>query len=343
MTPGSAFKPVPLDLADALGRAVAQGDELRDRAAELITAGVAEVFMVGCGGSYCATWAAQYVLECHAASLSVWHMTSAEFTSRRPARLGPRSLVVVGSHSGSTHETLEAIETARAARAYAVLGITKSADSPLGQAVDAVFTYGSEDTVWPPKQIILLQLAYGLLEASGVQRDFAGIRHAIDALPSAIPHAVGQYEDSCHAIASALRDEPVTYILGAGPNYGAAYGLAMCYLQEMQWVHAASFNAAEFFHGAFEIVTDEVPVLVMLGEDPSRPLAERAVEFLHRYSPRSLTIDTRVLELPGVPAEHRGVVSPVVLMQFVSRLAAHYAGVRDHPLTLRRYMTKVAY
>jgi fructoselysine-6-P-deglycase FrlB-like protein len=339
----ASFKPIPSDLASTLARAVEQGDELRRWAHDLIGAGVSEIFLVGCGGSFAATWAAHYVLETQAVGLSVWHLTSAEFTYRRPARLGANSLVVVGSHTGSTPETLAAIETARAAGAKAVLGITRSAESPLGQAVDGVFTYGSDDVVWPPKQIIQLQLAYGLLEASGMELDYMGVRAALAALSTALPDGVERYEETCRSIATSFKDEPVIYVLGAGPNYGSAYGLAMCYLQEMQWLHAASLHAGEFFHGGLEVVTEDVPVLVLLGEDATRPIAQRAVDFVQRYSPRSLTVDSRDFELPGVAADHRHVVSPVVLMQCVSRLAAHFAGVRDHPLTLRRYMTKVAY
>ena len=162
-------------------------------------------------------------------------------------------------------------------------------------------------------------------------------------MPEALLAAVAAQDDASHEIATRLRDEPITYILGAGPDYGAAYGLAMCYLQEMQWMHAASFNAAEFFHGAFEVITAEIPVMVMLGGDETRPIAERALAFVERYSDKAIALDTRGVELPGVPDEQRGVVSPLIMMAWVSRLAAHYEDVRGHSLDMRRYMTRVAY
>jgi fructoselysine-6-P-deglycase FrlB-like protein len=339
----SSFKPVPTDLTSTLERALSHGEAIRELARDVVGHGVSDVFLVGCGGSFCATYAPQFVLESRARDLAVFHMTSAEFNQRRPARLGPTSLVVVGSHTGTTPETLAAIETARGARAARVVAVTNTASSALAAGADHAFTYGSENVVWPPKQVILLQLAYALLEETGVPDDYEEIRATLRALPQALLHAVEQHEEPSHEIASQLKDEPITYVLASGPNYGSAYGLAMCYLQEMQWMHAASFNAAEFFHGAFEIVTEETPVLVMLGEDSTRPSAERALDFLRRYSTKTVAIDTRELQLPGIPAVRREIVTPVVLMAFASRLAAHYAGVRDHPLTLRRYMTKVAY
>jgi fructoselysine-6-phosphate deglycase len=322
---------------------VSYGDSIRELATDLVGHDVRDVFLVGCGGSLCATYAPHFVLESRARDLSVSHMTSAEFNHRRPARLGPRSLVVVGSHTGTTSETLAAIEIARSADVARVIGVTNTDDSALALAADHRFTYHSEGVVWPAKQVILLQLAYALLEETGVVDDYEEIRHTFDALPHAVLGAVEQHESASRSIAERLKDEPITYVLASGPNYGSAYGLAMCYLQEMQWMHAASFNAGEFFHGAFEIVTEETPVLVLLGEDATRPISERARDFLDRYSNRSIAIDTREIVLSGIPASRRGLVTPVVLMAFVSRLAAHYACVRNHPLTLRRYMTKVAY
>jgi fructoselysine 6-phosphate deglycase len=304
---------------------------------------VRDVFLVGCGGSLCSAFAAQYVLETQAPGLSVFQLTSHEFLLRRPARLDESSLVLLGSHTGTTAETVDAARMARAAGVRAIAAVTREASSPLAQAADVAFTYGSEKTVWPAQQILNLQVAYGLLEATGVELDYAGIRRALGAMPEALLAAVAAQDDASHEIAARLQDEPITYVLGAGAHYGAAYGLAMCYLQEMQWKHAASFNAAEFFHGAFEIVTAEIPVLVMLGEDATRPIAERALAFVQRYSEKVATLDTRGVELPGVPDAQRDVVSPLILMAWVSRLAAHYEDVRGHDLDLRRYMTKVAY
>lgn len=339
----SSFKPVPVDLHETLARAVAHGDALRSLAHDAVDRGLDDVFLVGCGGSLCATYAAHYTLETRAPTLGVFQMTSAEFTARRPARLGPRSLVLLGSHSGSTAETLAALELARERGAGTIIGVSSDDESPLARGVDAAFCYGSENVVWPPKQIIQQFLAYGLLEAIGVSADYDGARAALHASPGAIVDTVERYEPVLHGIAERLHDEVVTYVLAAGPNYGAAYGLAMCYLQEMQWMHAAAFNAGEFFHGALEIVTDEVPVLVLLGEDSTRPLAERALAFVQRYSSKAVAVDTTEFPLPGVPQQHRQVVTPIVLITLIARLAAHYADVRDHAMTLRRYMTKVAY
>jgi fructoselysine 6-phosphate deglycase len=337
------MKPLPTDYEETLTRAVSQAPLARRIADE--TAGqIDDVFLVGCGGSYCAGSVAHYLLETSCAELSVFHMTSSEFVRRNPARLGARSLVITGSHSGSTRETLDAVKLARAAGAARVVGLTKSPESELAAVVDDAFTYQSEKVVWQPKQMMLIQLCLALMTHAGSGAiDVEAAFEALAALPAALPQAVAQQDPASHEIAERLRHHPVNYVLASGPNYGAAYGLAMCYLQEMQWMHAAAFNAGEFFHGAFEMATEDQPFLVMMGEDATRPECERAIEFLARYSPASETIDSRDLELPGVAAGQRALVAPVLLMALVSRIAAHFEDVRGHDLDLRRYMGVVPY
>jgi fructoselysine-6-P-deglycase FrlB-like protein len=117
----------------------------------------------------------------------------------------------------------------------------------------------------------------------------------------------------------------------------------MCYLQEMQWKHAASFDAAEFLHGAMEVVTEDVPVIHFIGEETTRPIDERAKAFLLKYTRKAHLIDARDLTLPGIDPALRPFVSPFALAAVMSRLAQHFESVTGHDLEIRRYMFKVEY
>ncbi|MBQ1122861.1 SIS domain-containing protein [Streptomyces sp. B15] len=337
------LKPINPDFKETVSFALGQREAARTFV-EGITgsdAGLRNVFLVGCGGSLVASYAVHHMLETRA-PFPVFHMNSAEFQFRKPALLGEGSLVVVASHTGTTKETVAAAEFARAAGAT-VAAVTRLPDSPLAKAAHTAFTYGSEDTVAAPKHVLFAQLGHALLEQTGVPGDYAQLRAAYEALPEALHRAQLESEELCHSIAAALADEDVTYVLSAGPNYGAGYGFTMCYLMEMQWKHGGSYNAGEFFHGAFEVVTEDQPVLLMLGEDGTRPMAERAKTFLDKYTRKAHYIDTRSLSLPGVPEELRGEISPIALNTLASRLAHHYEAVRGHDLDKRRYMFQVDY
>ncbi len=327
------LKPIDDDLVDKFRSTIAQRPVIEEFAAGLVAAGLRNLFFVGAGGSLISGYPAHYLLQ-RKASFPVFQVQSDEFNTAGLAQLGEGSLVIVSSHTGTTKETVAAAKTAKDAGAT-VVAIAK-AGSPLAAASDLALTAESRD-------VAMLLIAYALLEATGAAQDYAAIRTALEALPEALLSAVRESEELLHGIAEALADEEITYVLGSGPSYGWAYGLAMCYLQEMQWKHAAAFNAGEFFQGAFEVVNDEVPVLLLLGEDASRPMGERAKAFLDRYTKKAHYIDVRDLTLPGVPAQVRPDVSPIVIGALMSRLAQHYESVRGHDLKQRHYMFKVDY
>jgi fructoselysine 6-phosphate deglycase len=343
--PAAKVNPLPADMEATVGWAVDQRERVRAIAQKAIAGGMRNVWFVACGGSLYASSPVGYLLSRNAKSFTAHRMNAGEFNHVRPAAVGPDSLVVVGSHSGKTPETLAAVEIARALGARTVVGIGRVEDSPLGQSVDEMFAYGSKDTVWEPKQVLLAYLAHGLLTGSGDQdaeaEEVAARSYA--ALPAILPGAIGSQDEALARIAARLAGEPVIQVLGSGPNEDVARCLAMCYLQEMQWMNAAAFNAGDFFHGAFEVVTENFPVILFLGRDATRPMAERAARFLGKYTRAAFCIDAASLDLPGVAEQSYAEIDPIVLGSTAVRLAQHFEAVTGHSLEIRRYMFKVEY
>ncbi len=336
------LEPIPADFQETLTSMLAKRPQIEALTAHMYQDGVDRVYLVGAGGSLAVMYPLEFLFDQRATAFATDLLTSAEFVSRNPAALGPRSLVLVASHTGTTPETVQAAQLARSHGAR-VVALTRSPDSPLATTGDVAFTYGSEHTVSEAKLLLLYQLGLSLLNRFGQWDDYAAAMTALDTMPTTLLHVKEQTERHNAEIAARFKDEPLIYTLSSGPNYGVGYALAMCYLQEMQWIDAASVHAAEFFHGAFEIVEEDTPLILFLGEDASRPEAERALRFARRYSHKVEVIDTAELDLPGLDARYRGLVSPLVLSAIISRLAAHFAAVRGHSLKIRRYMFTVEY
>ncbi|WP_020046852.1 SIS domain-containing protein [Rhizobium leguminosarum] len=309
--------------------------------AQAAAKGMRNLFLVGCGGSYNDFSAASYSAD-RVAKIPTFLFNSEEFNRRRPALLGANSVVLVASHNGTTSETIEAARWARAAGAR-VIGFTKNETTKLAAECDEVFTYNSDRTILAPKQVLIGLTVTALLKEADSELDFAMIDQAYSAVPAAFEKAIEESEARLHEIAKALGSEPFTYVLSAGPNQGAGYGFAMCYLMEMQWKHAAWFNANEFLHGAFEVVQPDTPVLLFKGEDDTRAVIDRVEAFLNKNTQRCHVIDTKDYSLPGVPPSMRGEVSPLLLSTLSKRLAEHYQAVTGHLLTDRRYMFKTTY
>ncbi|HEY3292901.1 MAG TPA: SIS domain-containing protein [Candidatus Nanopelagicaceae bacterium] len=341
MTTNIELAPIPTDVQETIQFTLNQNQGAQEAVADVVKEGLRNVFYVGCGGSYTGHIPAAYLLETRA-TFPTYILNSDEFNTRKPAQLGKGSIVVVGSHTGTTKETIEAARMAKNAGAK-VLSVSRKADSPLAEIADKAFSYESTTTVYAAKQVLGAQIAYAALEQTGHAGDHAASRKAMVALPEALLKTQQEGEELCARIAGELKNATNTYVLGAGPNWAGAYGLSMCYLMEMQWMHSAAFNTGEFFHGAFEIVTEDTPVILFQGEDQSRPMGERARVFLEKYSKSFYLIDSVNFSLPGVPAEQRGEVSAIATGTFTTRLAKHFEFARQHSLDTRRYMFKVAY
>jgi fructoselysine 6-phosphate deglycase len=191
--------------------------------------------------------------------------------------------------------------------------------------------------------MLLLAFVGGFLKTFANWGDQETLMTSLAALPEASTDASEAAESRAIAEAKEYQDDRVLYISGSGPCFSTAYVYGICILLEMQWLHCQTVEAAEFFHGPFEIMDETTPWILLLGEDPSRPIAERVVEFAQRYTRRLMIYDSKDYAMPGVAPEMRGLVAPLVLLAALERMSAHLAVVHDHPLETRRYMGKVEY
>lgn len=338
-----ALKPLPTERRPGIDRALAARPEIEALAKRLVAGGLKNVFMTGSGGGVITFGHLEFQLQ-RTAAFPSWAVTANELIHRDPKALGPGSLVLLASNTGTTPEVVEAATWAKK-KGASVVSTTKKPDSPLAQASDVAWIYEDDEGIGDPKQFFLALFGLALLRETGDITAAEYDRHvaALGILPDALIAAVAGAEPLTSGIARALKDEPIIYILGSGPNHSTAYCLAMCYLQEMQWMHAASFDAAEFLHGAMEVVTDEIPVILFLGEESTRPVDERAKRFLDKYTKKAHYVDAKDLRLPGIDAGLRPFVSNFALNAVMSRIAQQFEAARGHDLKTRRYMFKVEY
>jgi len=344
LDPVSALKPLPVEHRAGLDVALGQRPEIEAFAADVVSRGLRNVFLLGSGGGLLTHEGVQYLLERRATTFPVFALSANEFIYRHPARLGQGSLAVLASNTGTTPEVVAAARFAKEHGAV-VASVTRKPESPLAEASDIAWTYLDDKGVGDPKSFQLAILGLAMLRASGdmAPDEYSAHIRTLEALPEALLVACRETESLNARIAAALKDEPVIYVIGAGPNHGTAYGLAMCYLQEMQWKHAASFDAAEFLHGAMEVVTAETAVIQYLGEEATRPIDERAQAFLRKYTQKAFYVDAHDLTLPGVETAMRPFASHFALDAVMGRLAQHFEAATGHDLQNRRYMFQVEY
>lgn len=303
-----------------------------------------EVFYVACGGSYALMLPNQYALDRHARSIAAHALNAAEFIARDPARLGPTSLVILCSHSGTTPETVEAAKFARAKGALTI-ALTNLPGSPLDLAVEFPVYYAHAPKTFAAdhSDAVMAKLTFGILAAREQNPLAAKIDSAIAALPGLIDTAVTAHSLRIASFAESHKREPVIYTMGAGANYATAYSYAICIFQEMQWIHSAAIHAGEYFHGPFEITDFDVPFIVLRGLGASQKMDDRGLAFVTKYSQRVTVLDAEELGLGAIDPQVVEHVEPMVFGTLLRVYCDKLADSRGHPLTTRRYMWKMDY
>lgn len=307
------------------------------------------LFLVACGGSLSIMMAGKYFVDRHSGTFACDIYNADEFVCRDPRRLGPDTLVVLCSQTGTTTETVRAANHAKH-RGATTIGMTLDQTSPLARAVDhpvayqASYTTGKGIDAAYSNYGVLYMLVAGLIDAREDATLTADLLMSLSHLQPAIDSAHRIYADRFRAFAPRFAPRKAIYTLASGASYGAAYSYAICVLMEMQWYDSQAIHANEFFHGPFEVVDRDAGFVVMLGLDETRRLTERARDFLFKYGSRenTLVLDGAELDLSGMSEHIRPYLVPLVFFDSLWRFAYELASLRGRPmLESRRYMKKL--
>lgn len=318
----------------------ASSEQLGKMAAE---EGINRIIFSGCGAPYHMMRLLSYWGQKYSANTDIRVYSAAELVSQDPVAIDEKTLVILISHSGATHETLDAAKFLQS-KPCKTLSISQEKSSLLGLATMDTLPYGKTTQGY----FSAFMLAQVLFSAFLNKREKSWDLHSVLIeslinLPSVLADAKEINLDKAAAQASLLVSEALLYVLGAGPMFTTAYVFASCFLMEMQWMHAHALTAADFFHGPFEAIDKSIPLFVLIGEDPSRPEGERLKRFCAQYAGSSFIYDSRDFEMRGIPPKVRPIVAPFVLDSALTGVVEELAILRKHPLTIRRYMGKVDY
>ncbi|MCG8509226.1 MAG: SIS domain-containing protein, partial [Rhodospirillales bacterium] len=257
------------------------------------------IYFVGCGAPNRVMLGLEYWVQHFSPSLEVRRYFPAEFMAQDPARLDPRTLVLLGSKSGTTPETVAAAEFLKD-RPCTTAGVTQTADKALAIAVDHPFLMGETDQAHTGMFMIMQALVGGFMAGKDKWSPHDKLMTSLAALPRIMAEEQARNDPRMAEDARIYHEDRILYHVGSGPMFNTAYVFGVCVLMEMQWMHSYPIEAAEFFHGPFEIVDQHIPLILMLGEDPSRPLMERVVRFCKKYTERLMIHDSKDYEMKGV-------------------------------------------
>lgn len=322
--------------------AVGIADTVHPIVGKLLTKPVERLHFLGAGGAQLLMLPAASLLE-RCSSFPVHVQYPAEVVASSPSGIDERSLVVIPSLSGTTKESIEVLGHVRE-RGATVLSLTGHEDTPIARDADHNYTnFAEDDTSSESFYLQSLVIALSIMAHRGEFTGYDEVVGELRRLPELLADAKEAFEQRAASLAEEIRDEDYHIFTGAGSTWPEAWYYAMCILEEMQWIRTRPVHAADFFHGTLELVEHGVSVFALKGEDACRPLTDRVTDFAARYTDRLRVLDTRDVALPGVSAEVRALIAPVVLATLLERLSAHLEVLREHPLTTRRYYKRVNY
>ncbi|PBC02304.1 SIS domain-containing protein [Mesorhizobium sp. WSM3860] len=322
--------------------AVALRERIETAVAQCLSSGAQNIFFLGTGGAAILMHPAAQLLQRRSGFPAFVDIT-AELQLAQSVHLTEKSIVVLPSLSGTTKESVALLARIKEIGAT-VITLVGHEETPLGRGGDHVFVnFAEDDTSCESFYLQSLFIALSVLKHRGELAESERIFAELAQLPQLLLEVKRSYEKQAADFAQKLAASDYHIITGAGNVWPQAWYYGMCILEEMQWIRTRPVHASDFFHGTLELVEKDVSVVLFKGEDSARPLAERVENFAGNYTDKTTVLDTAAFELPGISADVRALVSPIVLATALERVSAHLEVIRNHPLTTRRYYKRVAY
>ncbi len=267
--------------------------------------------------------------------------------------VGPNQLTIAISQSGETADTLAAARQA-GNNGSRMLAITNVVGSTLARyADDILYTRaGPEISVASTKAYMAMLIAQYLLvlrlgAVSGtVDRELAArISHGLHQMPGVIDEVLSRESEAIVA-AEAIKDAYDVYFIGRGLDYAIAMEGSLK-LKEISYLHSEAMPAGELKHGTLALITDDVPVIVILTQRAVYDKTISAVQEVKARGGRIIAVaydtDTEihkyadiVMRIPDIE-DLLGPVAAVVPLQL---LAYHVARMRGHDIDQPRNLAK---
>ncbi|MFD1451440.1 SIS domain-containing protein [Oceanobacillus sojae] len=321
---------------ESVSGAIALKNEIEHIIDEVYDRGFDNIYYLGIGGTYASSMQAVTYIN-GKSSLPVFVQHAAEYYTTGNKRLTEKSIVILSSVTGSTQEVVKAIKMIKELGST-IIAFVDEPNTPLAEMGDYVISYPGNE------QLKFFMAADRFMYSNGEFPDYeAYYKELEEHLAVALVEVEKSADNFGFEFAEKHRHDAMHYFIGAGNQWGAVYSYAMCYWEEQSWLRSKSIHAAEFLHGTLEIVDENTPVTLFIGEDEQRELAERVGNLLPRICGNYTIIDSKDYELPGISDKYRGRLSYFIMHAVTQRIDAHVEKLNCHPLEIRRYYRQFEY
>ncbi len=248
------------------------------------------------------------------------------------------ALVVGISQSGESPDLVEVVAEANR-QGRPTLAITNHPDSPMGEQAEIVIDLcaGTEKAVAATKTYTSELTAVALLSLAFADEGIEGLDGLTDAMARAVDDA-----DAATDTVTGLTDADRCVVVGRGFHQATIFEWALK-LQELTYLLAQPFSAADFLHGPVAVVEAGFPVLAVATEGATHDQMTGLVSDMMGRGAHVVTITdgdapgSAVIPIPPVEPW----LSPIVAAPALQRFAHALAVARGHDPDSPRGLSKV--
>lgn len=313
-----------------------------------------DVYLVACGTSYHACWAASYMFS-KLAFLPTYPVIASEFIEQHGKSVNIDSTILAVSQSGETADTLASVNAARQ-RAATILGLTNTIGSTLTR-VSRVYIgqqSGPEIGVAATKTFtsqlsVMAQLALRLAKKRGKvsQDEMDYLAERLCKLPDTVQTIVDTQEEKAKQIAKKYKAKKDFFFLGRGISTATAFE-GRLKLMEIAYAPANAFPAGESKHGPISLIEPGFPVIFVCPKDEThKTLIGNIMEMKARGASIIAVMEEEDEEIKNladdymqVPKGIPEVLSPIAFIIPLQLLAYYMAVERGYNPDMPRNLAK---
>jgi glucosamine--fructose-6-phosphate aminotransferase (isomerizing) len=249
---------------------------------------------------------------------------TSELIYYRSRLLGPKSLIIAVSQSGTSAEVIRLLEENH--RRAPIVAVTNTADSPLARQAAAVFvTRAGDEFSVSCKTYVSALLALKFLADQLCRIPVARTRKELKASSPLVAQYLAGWKDHVEFILPRLSGIRQLFLVGRGPSL-AAVGTGALVLKESTQFPAEGLSSAAFRHGPFEMLGPETFILVFAGASKTRELNKRLLEDIQKQQGRAEFVTqgscANAFCLPKVPSGILPVLEILPVQMLTLALAA---------------------
>ena len=212
--------------------------------------GFDNILFTSAGGSLAALSPYCEILK-HKTAIPTFTEIPAELITLGNPAVTDKTLAIMTSKSGDTMETLKAAEWLKE-KGVTTVSFCGAENSPIAAASSYSLCYGEAD----PHDLVPMFLVGRIMKNKGFFDDYDVFADELKNLGNILVTTAKESEPVAKEYVSYFDPEDKEYQIwtGSGVTWGHTYSMAMCVLEECQWLRTKSVNSADFFHGTLEMV-----------------------------------------------------------------------------------------